>query len=296
MKSTNPLESTTPAPLRGHQRERQEPATLPLSSAEGVSRREYAFTLYPWEIRAALDGKKTQARRAISDQNSRGNFRASELLLDDPRVFIDGGPSPAGNPGPYLHAWLNCPEVCRRRGWREGDCDPSVVERLYPMWRRGDLLWTRETFALESSWETGWYEPPHNDGRPLQVNEEPDGYRWWQQPHYRATDPEPELDIGTGDPGVRWRPSIFMPRWASRLTLEVLSVRVERLQDISEGDAKAEGVTAPWLGFGSWDYIGPSTHREAFALLWDRINAKRAPWASNPWVWVLEFRRVEAGA
>ena len=82
-------------------------------------------------------------------------------------------------------------------------------------------------------------------------------------------------------------PSIHMPRWASRITLEVTDVRVERLQEISTLDAMAEGV-APVEAVG----VGPSYTR-AFHLTWDRINGKRAPWDSNPWVWRVEFRRVQ---
>ena len=84
---------------------------------------------------------------------------------------------------------------------------------------------------------------------------------------------------------TKWRPSIFMPRWASRITLRVESVRVERLNDISEADAVAEGVFS----------VKPDSHHSAhwlFAELWDGINGKRAPAASDPWVWVVTFSRV----
>lgn len=98
----------------------------------------------------------------------------------------------------------------------------------------------------------------------------------------------------------QWRSPLFMPRWASRITLEVTTVRVERLQAITEEDACAEGVTQT---DGRWWDGAPHavkgtpralpTAREAFADLWDAINGKRAPWSSNPWVWVVSFRRVE---
>ena len=98
-----------------------------------------------------------------------------------------------------------------------------------------------------------------------------------------------------------WRPSIHMPRWAARIVLEVTGVRVERVQDISEADAQAEGVEYEASeGVGVWkDYIcgpGPgvwcNSARASFATLWDSINGKRYPLASNPWCWVLEFRRA----
>jgi hypothetical protein len=105
-------------------------------------------------VRATLDGRKTQTRRVITDANSQGNYPASCLLLDDPRTFVDPGPSPAGNVGPYLHAPVNAPAVEQRYGWQSGDCDPTVVERLYPRYAVGDRLWVRE------AWRT------HADGKP----------------------------------------------------------------------------------------------------------------------------------
>jgi len=94
-----------------------------------------------------------------------------------------------------------------------------------------------------------------------------------------------------------WRPSIFMPRKASRILLEVTEVRVERLQGISEADAMAEGVER--IELGPFQVAGlpvhpmTSSYKEAFEKLWETINGKRAPWASNPWVWVVGFKRVE---
>lgn len=76
--------------------------------------------------------------------------------------------------------------------------------------------------------------------------------------------------------------AIFLPRGASRITLEIADVRVQRLQEISEDDARAEGVEPGMFG----------DHRAAFAYLWEQINGKRAPWASTPWIWALTFRRL----
>ena len=83
-----------------------------------------------------------------------------------------------------------------------------------------------------------------------------------------------------------WKPSIFMPRWASRINLEITGVRVERLNALTEADAIAEGI-APFE-----DAIGNPEPKAAFATLWDKINGKKHPWASNPFVWVIEFKRV----
>lgn len=91
-----------------------------------------------------------------------------------------------------------------------------------------------------------------------------------------------------------WRPSIHMPRWASRITLEVTSVRVERLQDISEADALAEGVNA------HQDHHGRPTTSiyspvQAYRDLWEQINGPGS-WDANPWVWAVDFKRLEAAA
>jgi hypothetical protein len=90
----------------------------------------------------------------------------------------------------------------------------------------------------------------------------------------------------------RWRSSIVMPRWASRLTLEITEVRVERLQDINPGDCIAEGIQRDGL---DPDNIGQYWREEAVAAyeeLWNSINGKKYPWDSNPFVWVIAFRRL----
>ena len=104
----------------------------------------------------------------------------------------------------------------------------------------------------------------------------------------------------------RWRPSIHMPRWASRITLEVTRVRVEHVQAISEDDADAEGLFNK-SGLHMWDCgyqvfhpdhtcgCGDRSPQEEFARLWDSLNAKRpgCSWDANPWTWVVEFRRLQ---
>ena len=90
----------------------------------------------------------------------------------------------------------------------------------------------------------------------------------------------------------KWRPSIHMPRWASRITLEIVNIRVERVQDISEEDAMAEGAPlGRVLGYGR---LGMQSYREGFIDLWNSINLERGfGWDSNCWVWVIEFKRIE---
>lgn len=92
----------------------------------------------------------------------------------------------------------------------------------------------------------------------------------------------------------KWQPSIFMPREASRLTLRVVGVRVERVRDISEAEAQREGWFYQNHDLSKrYDPVTMDTARKWFAALWDSINAKRGySWDSNPWVWVVEFKAV----
>ncbi len=130
----------------------------------------------------------------------------------------------------------------------------------------GDRLWVRETWSHDAH-DLDTCRAAHEDASPGI------GYG----PYYRSTEVAPDT--------LRWKPSIFMPRWASRITLEVTEVRVQRLQEISEDDAKAEGCEPS----GS---AGFATARGLYAALWDSINGARAPWPSNPWVWAITFRRL----
>lgn len=142
------------------------------------------------------------------------------------------------------------------------------ADRLCPHGKPGDRLWVRET----------WAAPHSEDGRPphaIQCDQ--------MRIHYAASD---------GRGGLLWRPSIHMPRWASRITLEITSVRVKRLQSISAADAIAEGLSQ--TEGGAW-LPGPCDHPEwAYHQLWNQINGAGS-WEKNPWVWVVEFKRVEGG-
>lgn len=136
----------------------------------------------------------------------------------------------------------------------------------------GDRLWIRETWRISDS------APAHLPNEPVSC-------------HYRAGP-----DEVAGGP---WRSGRFMPRWASRVMLELAAVRVQRLQEISEEDALAEGFVRGHatgrvaLSPGGF-HIGPvwPSACAAYEEVWDSINGKRAPWASNPWVWALTFRRL----
>lgn len=145
--------------------------------------------------------------------------------------------------------------------------DRAWVEKVMDRTRFqvGRRMWVRET----------WYDDNglrHTEPTPTQ----PDRHIF-----YRA-DGEPQWEADGPTP---WRPSIHMPRWASRITLRITAHRIERLHEITEDDARAEGCAGGRFGEGDDDC-------KCFACLWDRINGKRAPWASNPWVEVVSFERV----
>lgn len=145
-------------------------------------------------------------------------------------------------------------------------------------WQRGLTLWVRET---------GWERPERT---PRDMRE---GADTWARYYYDADDDD-DIDFFKRN-GFKRRPSIYMPRWASRITLEITNVRVERLQDISEEDAKAEGVS-PWKN-GGWcfsDRACAGSPIGAFEALWDSINGAKvgASWRDNPWVWCILFRAI----
>lgn len=97
-----------------------------------------------------------------------------------------------------------------------------------------------------------------------------------------------KADLSAKDQSLwKWRSSIYMPRWASRITLEITEVRVQRVQEISEKDCKAEGIPISLEGTVVQEFgMGQRLYRN----LWNSLNGKKAPWDSNPWVWVLNFR------
>lgn len=191
-------------------------------------------------VRALLAGTKTQTRRAMKPQPSE-DFSVLAVEWYSP-VFVD-----------------------RRGEEREGADIFGVYgdEEGYkcPYGAPGDRLWVRES---------GW-ERPERTPRMLR-----EGADTWARYYYDADAHDVE---SLKEWGFKRRPSIHMPRWASRLTLEITGVRVEQLQDISATDAWAEGIPH------SPD-VNPLHEYEE---LWNAINGKGA-WNENPWVWVIEFR------
>lgn len=133
-----------------------------------------------------------------------------------------------------------------------------------PYGKPGDQLWVRETCFING---------PDKGAEVI----------------YKA-DPLPNWEGEEAD--IRWRPSIHMPRWASRIQLEITAARVERLQDIIEEQAKAEGATCELAEIDSVRLGAASTYRAGFQRLWQSINGPES-WDANPWVWVVEFHRID---
>jgi hypothetical protein len=256
-------------------------------------------------VRAILAGTKTQTRRAIKPQ-----------------------PVPFGKSsyGGTRQGWKWKPESLNR-GWNDDDADPYNTRSLAtlalscecPYGQPGDRLWARETF--------------YQSGRHYQTYPEDDEWRGWsgtrdifykadgippnRGPNAWSTETNEEnaarlskhgrAPFFTDKGNFWWRqfPSIFMPRWASRITLEIESVRVERLQEISEGDAIGEGLQGEWSNDGGetpgrrvyfTDVDDEGTAhgdpREAYRALWESINGTGS-WALNPWVWVVTFKAAQ---
>jgi hypothetical protein len=234
-------------------------------------------------VRAILAGQKTQTRRMVKPQPQHPSFGSRKMLaLDDEGIDL------------YLHGGPLLPWAIR--------C---------PYGRDGDRLWARET------WRVGaWRGPMHDRSSDhwVALDYQADGHarREWLScgaddrlerqslaDAHRAgrIEVDGRFEWEPGQSPCRWRPSIHMPRWASRLTLEVTDVRVERLQSISEDDARAEGVDydpgeggvfwVPGLGCAS------DSAAESFRLLWTSINGAES-WNANPWVWVITFKRIDA--
>jgi len=196
-------------------------------------------------VRAILEGRKTQTRRVIV---SRYDWYMGEL--DN------------GKPWPFYQDYVH------------GELEAIPVKCKYG--QAGDQLWLRETFGLV--WP-GEFEPETDRECDVQYRADlPSGCtdypgRW-------------PADEARGNPEApKWKPSIYMPRWASRINLRITDIRVERVQDISEEDCEAEGIDPnPESKLGK---------KLEFRELWNSINKKRGfGWDENPSVWVVEFERV----
>jgi hypothetical protein len=223
-------------------------------------------------VRALLDGSKMQTRRVVKPQpRERGDITSNNGEL-------------AWQTGPGHFIVSTMPTAPK-----------SFIEQC-PYGQTGDRLWVRET------WQA-WHKSSHeyDEWEPISVvqasaSKRPDFYcgPTCDAIEYRAT----SKSVGP------WTPSIHMPRWASRITLEITGVRVERLQDISEEDAWAEGCQRgeptdnggffqaeerdpSGTGYRGWDNA-----RDWYADLWEAINGAGS-WEANPWVWCISLKMVE---
>lgn len=218
-------------------------------------------------VRAILEGRKTQTRRAVK----------TRIVTDD------------------TAQWSFCVDSTNRKSVNMWTCavldengkrytsrgrERVVVNLKCPYGQAGDKLWVREAWTIDNTTQDENGVCPSIYRTDLEAG----GYdRSW-----------------TWQGGRRWTPSIHMPRWASRITLEITDVRVQRLQDISEEDAIAEGMQKSiggiWCGSLHKAHGFPRQHNtavEAFADIWDSIYAKRGyTWAANPWVWAIGFQRA----
>jgi len=231
-------------------------------------------------VRAILDGRKTMTRRVVMPRPHAG---VDAVKWQD--VIITG---------------CNTPDKSGFAMMRGGVVESEEIR--CPYGQPGDRLWVRETWRYSSC---SGYTPTNG---PAQYQATLQYKSTYDNPiNFRRlgkTVELPEMHYGGNlrkDGGVAWKPSIHMPRWASRLTLEVTAVRVERLREINTADIHAEGVACSDCWTAGTPYRFPvdgvgliPEHcgcRGKFANLWDDIYAKRGyPWAGNPWVWVIEFK------
>ncbi|WP_062785968.1 hypothetical protein [Aquitalea pelogenes] len=192
-------------------------------------------------VRALLNGSKTQTRRVVKPQPA----------LETTRWCFGGGMWMAEGPSDATGG------MRQTQGWK-----------ACPYGQPGDKLWVRESWQLHSTatdLATVVYAASSRQS--------------WTEMH-RLFPVEQASGLVAKPFQEGWRPSIHMPRWASRILLEIVDVRVERLQDISEADAAAEGAPVHF-----------KSSRDNFCALWQQINGDSS-WDVNPWVWVIEFKQV----
>jgi len=191
-------------------------------------------------------------------KGGRGPFSAFFEFEDHGVTFTESVKCPWGGPGDEM--WLR--ETWRPFGFHEGE---SIIAQY-----RADMG-TKDIFDADEEWETRMAEQAAAECEKGNCPVNEDGEFCPDEEH-----PLP----------VKWRPSIHMPRVVSRLTQTLLEVRVERLQDITEDDCKAEGVDTLVEG----GIVECGRRKTVYRELWDHLNAKRGfPWDSNPYVWVLKY-------
>lgn len=221
-------------------------------------------------------------------------MKTTGMLFNAPmvRALLDGSkvqtrrvmkPQPEPIPGePGKHWWPSNAAQSMMRVEDSFQKHPGIFDDACPHGAPGDRIWVRETWRTDASLDA---KPPRDfSGWPVKY--EADGTALRHGAHFGKTD-------------GKTRVSIHMPRWASRIMLEIISVRVERLNDCSAADATAEGVAPDQVRqisvFGANDVERAAIYRRAaiapYERLWESINGTGS-WAANPWVWVIEFKQV----
>lgn len=212
-------------------------------------------------VRAILNGTKTQTRRALRAKPPADIVDFCTFHNPDGEGLAHFGFDPVKR---ELQGWF---AVC-------------------PYGQVGDRLWVREAWMPDPPCDGTWGYTAWAGNRIGRIAAVPERFQHPAFCNYSASWPHAD--------DLRWTPSIHMPRWASRITLEITDVRVERLQDISEADAMAEGIVATRGGFGLPD--GSHFHtidpRESYWSLWEAINGPGSVDA-NPWVWCVSFSPIE---
>lgn len=233
-------------------------------------------------VRALLDGSKTQTRRIakhkgelppnwatfaqpMSNIQADGSCKSSDL-------FRWSEEQAEGQPLKSLRRWPgNGADL--EHDWHAIPC---------PYGKQGDQLWVREAWMPDAPRDGTWADVEFYGCKDAPLSLIPDRYRKPEHCLFSST--------WAGTPLVGWKPSIHMPRWASRITLEITSIRVERLQVISEQDAMSEGAIGGHGAIPNYQYA--ATPVEHFKHIWESINGAKS-WEANPWVWVIEFKRKD---
>lgn len=244
-------------------------------------------------IRAILDGRKTQTRRIMKPQI------AGPWQVEDPPVFgrITSPHPLKGRFGVFIRA-------NRDTKFPRADLIPC------PYGQPGDLLWVRENWRPYAWHEGDPVDIEFTDGTvracECRLEDEARNIDWevsiWESASAECQKAGLELNdegVYSWEPGespLKWRPSIHLPRWASRITLKITDVRVQRIQEITRQDAAAEGVCLDLdKPLPKWCQSNRFPE-ENFRALWDSINEQRETgkyrWAANPWVWALTFEVI----
>lgn len=261
--------------------------------------KEHGFIFQAWGVRAILDAEKWNTRRVVSPHNSTINGPTcprdiwAELNLGP--VWADHGPSPAGNPGPCLK--VPFPKTDGFQGLEKNEC----VYRVYPRYQVGDNIWVKETWRLiahgvemggkRRSFAVVAYRADDSIHRLyMEGAAKAAMLKMWRK----------QIQVPSGS--TRWRSPMMMPRWAARLVLPINDLAAERVQDITQAGAVAEGMRVDksgyWLGARHTVKGTPKAMPHpvaAFRDIWEDIHGPGA-WERNDLVWVPTWKPMGRAA